>query len=786
MIVAKTKWNDLTAARYLGSYQSSYFGYSLLEKIRENAASGGITSTLLIDALRQKKIDGALLLRTPVLDEGVKSEFFIARTEEDISQSQGSKYIATLFSFKAIPLIKEFKGNLAVVCLPCDALILRRLRQAEPEIDKKIALVITLFCGHNSEKDLTDLVISKLNPEKKPVRSYRYRFGHWRGNLKLDYEDGDSVVKPFSFFSDYQNLYFYCQKKCLLCGDQTGFDSDIAIGDIWSMKMKKNPIKHNAILVRTQAGENAVQGLVERNLANIFSVPISDLCAGQSRSLPLHASVNARVWASRRYGLNLKPVSDENPTFLEKAIATVILFNFWISHDEKWSEIIPKIPKFIIKFYLYAFKGLQIFQKPKRIVHSIGIIGGSIWGNRGAESMLVTTIGKLKEKYPDAEFKVFSIYPKKDRELIHDPKIQVLSSKPLSLLILYLPFALLYWLFSKIRIKFWTPATVKHLRQCSMLYDIGGITFAERGLVLGYNILTLWPALLLGVPVVKLSQAVGPFKTPLNRFFARIFLPKCQQVFPRGELSAQFLTGLKLNKTLSPVSADIAFSYRPDYSLSIENPEKVSEITERLSNLKKSGKKVIVFSPSTVVLKKMTSPKYEHLILDIIQKIDMPEYYYVFLPNSNRAGSGKFQNNDIQVINNIRLIAGDRLSENLVSRIEWLDWDLNTKGIRQIISKTNLVVTSRFHCMVSALSLGIPVYVIGWSHKYREVLQCFQLESYMRDFTDVDADTLGSEICAEMQNEREIQKLISKNLPDVIQSSNLQFEEMRVDFCDPK
>ena len=486
--MASSKWNDLTARKYIGDYRSSYFGYSLIDSIQQNAASGGIVSTLLVDAFRQKKIDGALLLRGPIVDGSVESEFFIAKTEEEVAQAQGSKYIATLFSFKALPLIREFPGRLAVVCLPCDALLLHRTRLSEPEVDTKIALVITLFCGHNSEKELTDLVIHKLNKNNMPVTAYRYRFGHWRGNLKLDLKDGFSITKPFSYFSDYQNLYFYAQKKCLLCGDQTGFDSDIAIGDIWSLKMKSNPIKHNAILVRTGRGEEAIQGLVTREVAHIFSVPISELCAGQSRSLPLHASVNARVWAAKKFGMKFKPVSEEKPTLLEKAIACVILFNFSLSHSKKWQGIIPRLPKFIIKLYLYAFKGLQIFQLPKRVTHSIGIIGGSIWGNRGAEAMLVTTIGKLKEKYPDAEFKVFSIYPGKDRSLIQDPKIQLFSSKPLTLLLIFLPFSLLNWLFSKIGISIWVPSAVKRLRECSVLFDIGGITFAERGMILAYNI----------------------------------------------------------------------------------------------------------------------------------------------------------------------------------------------------------------------------------------------------------------------------------------------------------
>ena len=782
--MASSKWNDLTARKYVGSYRASYFGYSLIDSIRQNAASGGVVSTLLIDAFREKKIDGALLIRTPVVGGSVEHEFFIAKNEEEVSQAQGSKYIATLFSFKAIPMIREFEGRLAVVCLPCDALILHRTRIAEPEVDAKIALVITLFCGHNSEKDLTDLVLRKLNKENKPISAYRYRFGHWRGNLKLDYVDGNSIIKPFSYFSDYQNLFFFAQKKCLLCGDQTGFDSDIAIGDIWSLKMKKNPIKHNAILVRTEIGEEAIQGLIARDLAKIIPVDISELCAGQSRSLPLHASVNARIWAAKKFGMNFKPVSDEKPTLLEKAIALVILFNFSISHSKKWSGIISHLPKFIIKLYLYAFKGLQVFQKPKRITHSIGIIGGSIWGNRGAEAMLVTTIGKLKEKYPDAEFKVFSIYPGKDRSLIHDPKIQILSSKPLSLLLIFFPFSMIHWFFAKIGIQFWLPSSVKRLLECSVLFDIGGITFAERGLILFYNILTLWPAILLGVPVIKLSQAVGPFSSPINKFFARIFLPRCKKIYPRGEISAKYLAELDSNFESSPVSADIAFLYRPVYSLSSENPQKISQLQQCIKKWNDGGSKVIIISPSTVVMKKITSSVYIKLLLDIIEKIDEPNFRYIFLPNSNRSESEKYQNNDIQAVKKINESAKIELPVDLLNRMEWVDWDLNTDGLRQIISSANLVITSRFHGMIAALSLAVPVYVIGWSHKYQEILQFFKMVEFMRDYRNIDANEIASDIAREIQAENELRKRINIALPEVMSSSLIQFDEMRVDFCE--
>ena len=169
-----------------------------------------------------------------------------------------------------------------------------------------------------------------------------------------------------------------------------------------------------------------------------------------------------------------------------------------------------------------------------------------------------------------------------------------------------------------------------------------------------------------------------------------------------------------------------------------------------MAKWKEEGSKVIIFSPSTVVMKKMTSPKYENLILDIIRKLDHPEFNFVFLPNSNRAESDKAQNNDILAIKKIREGVEKAIPEDLKARIEWVDWDLNTAGLRQIISGASLIVTSRFHGMIAALSLAVPVYVIGWSHKYREVLQSFQMEDFLRDYKNVDAEGMATEISKEL------------------------------------
>ena len=50
--------------------------------------------------------------------------------------------------------------------------------------------------------------------------------------------------------------------------------------------------------------------------------------------------------------------------------------------------------------------------------------------------------------------------------------------------------------------------------------------------------------------------------------------------------------------------------------------------------------------------------------------------------------------------------------------------------LKGIISNFDLLITSRFHSLVSALSTQTYSIAIGWSHKYREIMAPFEQEEY--------------------------------------------------------
>ncbi|WP_404408591.1 polysaccharide pyruvyl transferase family protein [Pseudidiomarina marina] len=83
-----------------------------------------------------------------------------------------------------------------------------------------------------------------------------------------------------------------------------------------------------------------------------------------------------------------------------------------------------------------------------------------------------------------------------------------------------------------------------------------------------------------------------------------------------------------------------------------------------------------------------------------------------------------------------KILAKD-LQEKVGGNIQLLEAS-DPKEIKQIISRSRIVVSSRFHGLVSALSQGIPAIATGWSHKYAELMNDYQVNELMvEDFADI-------------------------------------------------
>ena len=347
--------------RYIGDILQSYFAYAASESIRKMAASGGVITALNANLLDAGIIDGALMCRSHIQNGELVPEFFIADDLDMLLSAQGSIYYAVEFMRDAVPLIEGFKGKISVVALPCDIHKLQRLRKRKQDIDDRVAVTISLFCGHNSRPELTRMILKKLDKKDAGVVDFRYRHGHWRGELEATLSSGEKISKPFSYFSDYQNLFYFCQQKCHYCHDHTGYDADISIGDIWSHHMKKEPIKHSAVILRTAIGENIFNQSIKADWLVAKEAPISAVCDGQARSMPFHYNVSARARAGKLLGIQIKDDVGETVRWNDFLTGLIVLTNEKFSRTAFGKKWIIRIPRFMLKLMLYFLKGLESF-----------------------------------------------------------------------------------------------------------------------------------------------------------------------------------------------------------------------------------------------------------------------------------------------------------------------------------------------------------------------------------------------------------------------------------------
>jgi colanic acid/amylovoran biosynthesis protein len=105
-----------------------------------------------------------------------------------------------------------------------------------------------------------------------------------------------------------------------------------------------------------------------------------------------------------------------------------------------------------------------------------------------------------------------------------------------------------------------------------------------------------------------------------------------------------------------------------------------------------------------------------------------------------------------------------------------IDRDLNTASLRRIMAFGNFLVASRFHAMIAGLGLGIPTLVLGWGHKYRELLTQFDCADMAIDFSEIEFAPLVERIDDLIARAEELSSKISGRQPEVLASSSRQFD----------
>jgi len=350
--------------------------------------------------------------------------------------------------------------------------------------------------------------------------------------------------------------------------------------------------------------------------------------------------------------------------------------------------------------------------------------------NRGAEALLKTRVESIRKLVPGAKFYVLSIYtetcgPINDLEYISTFGGRAEKLKSIKYLI------------SSVWKGFSWTANALLFRLCGNCFnkDIKKIASSEifvstDGDTLGENygfFPFLWRVyfLSLGIimkkPIVLYAEGAGPFNSKIGKTISKIFFSRCAYISVRDKISLEYLVNLGIDKKRINLVADSAFLLQP---------------SARSLSYRKDGKRLIGVAVSGLATKygfpcKKGSDQYKSFIIYMAKLIDWIiknlNAYVIMIPHVVQV-----TRNDYQAASDILKKVKDK------DQVETLSKNLRAAEFKKAISYCDLVIASRMHAAIAALSTYVPIIGIAYSHKMSGVCNSLGVADLVIDVKDLD------------------------------------------------
>ena len=269
--------------------------------VRENGGGGGVISALLIYALDQKIIDGAVIVGMDNNRPWTAMPVIAASKAEIIAAAQPKETVVPVNAVLSQAIEAGFK-NLAVVGLPCHVHGLRKARMlGKPDwVVDHIKFLIGPFCGMNySTRAIEHIIVEWAEVPLEQVRKVDYRKGPYPGKFTVTTKSGQEISVPLRAQHGVQQAYEH--DRCMACYDYSNELADVSIGDYFGLEMTPGAPRESTAIVRTDTGKKLFKGAIAGGYIQEEPVDREDFFRGNFESKK-HGGAY-RITRRRKYGL---------------------------------------------------------------------------------------------------------------------------------------------------------------------------------------------------------------------------------------------------------------------------------------------------------------------------------------------------------------------------------------------------------------------------------------------------------------------------------------------------
>ncbi len=297
------------------------------------------------------------------------------------------------------------------------------------------------------------------------------------------------------------------------------------------------------------------------------------------------------------------------------------------------------------------------------------------------------------------------------------------------------------------------------LRACDLVVSHSDENFKETASLLPLNpfwILTWWSMLIARTweilaarsfrkQVIVFPNSIGPFRTLIGRLLAKLSFYNCHPILIRDSVSYEIAKRLSLSSR-----ASLILTY--DTALLFESDSKSYK-----GALKTRAGPVLGVSPGVYsysitkeeVLNYVAS--HAEALDEVIEKFG---FHVVFMPHYI---SG-FQNDDLEICNSI---IGRMKQGRSVELIEVT----TASDFKSLLDQMDLVISSKMHPAVLAVSGYVPTLCIAYDHKQTSFFERLGMEECLLAIRDISCKNLSEKIEHVWKNRDRLKAILKRRIP---------------------
>lgn len=391
------------------------------------------------------------------------------------------------------------------------------------------------------------------------------------------------------------------------------------------------------------------------------------------------------------------------------------------------------------------------------------LITNNFYGfNRGTVALAVTAKSTISKYFPEAKFAIY--VPWDDHYIQWYDEMTIVKAPYYRYRFKILSTALrtVFWFFGNRLFGIDSKTLVNRedfqaLRECDVVIDLGGDTVTEeygiQNLLLHF--LPLFKAVVFKKPIVAYSQTMGPFRRwkVLGILLFKVF----DLIILRDRASVATLRSVDYSGPFE-CTADTAFC------LETASEESVRKIeTEEKVDLSKMYIGMSI-SPMMCTFYEKWNPKaktlpYYKMMASVLDKIiEAADCNVVLVANVT---GGKKRNDD--------RFAARAVAEYCThfSRIYCIQGEYSPSEIKGILKNAEVVIGSRMHVNIAALSNCIPTIAIAYSLKSFGIMEVCGQEKWVYPIEELDGDKLFNVFMKLWEKKKDVRIELSKRIPAI-------------------